>query len=82
MVLSSDQKKEMSSECGRFPCERKYVQGPWYEYLKESLQLRIDTIYKNSVKEILWKYVGWVHPAQGRHKLFAVMKTSMKIEIP
>jgi hypothetical protein len=62
MVLSSNQKNEMDSACVTFSSERQYIHGPWYEYLKESNHLCIDTFYKTSLKEISWVYVDWVSP--------------------
>jgi len=42
MVLSSNQKNEMGGACSTFSCERKYIQGLWFEYLKESDHLFIN----------------------------------------
>jgi hypothetical protein len=71
MVLSSKQKNEIDSAYVTFSSERKYIQdiqGPWYEYLKESNDLCIQPFYKMSLKEISWVYVDWVSPAQDRDK--------------
>jgi len=68
MALNSNQNSEMGSACGTRLSERYYVQGPWYEYLKQSSHLCIHTFYKISLNELLCVYLDWVQPAQDRDK--------------
>ena len=53
-VLNSNQISEMGRACGTCLCERNYVQGPWYEYLKESDRLCTQTHTHTHTHFIKW----------------------------
>jgi len=82
LVLNSNQNSEMGSACGTCSSERSYVQGPWYDYLKESAYLFICTFYKMSLKKVSCVYVNWFQPARDRDKRWALMKCVMNFGVP
>jgi len=43
---------------------------------------RLEDNIRTDFREMEWKYVDWIHTAQGRSQWWAVMNTVMKFRYP